>query len=246
MLRRLFRRNYGIAVRRVGVRSELSWHWRFLLWMALLSVSFAMAGWIYDAGRRIAGFDRQEYERERAEALDRISSLEKQLGRAQEDVRAGEGRLNVETAAVTQLAAQLKTIQKENVALKEELALFEGLVSSGRDVSAPLVRAPRVSIERVDGRRFRYRLMLVHQSPQKMVRDFNGEFRFELKVRSTGRDVMMPIPEPGASASSFRLSFKHIHRVEGGFNLPEGVELLGGEVFVSQEGRVLLRQAVSL
>lgn len=247
MLRRLFRRNYGIAVRRVGVRSELSWHWRFLFWLALLSISFALAGWIYDAGRRIAGYDRGEYERERAEALDRIAALERQLGKALEDVRAGEGRLNVETAAVAQLAQQIKALQKENLSLKEELALFEGLVSSARDLSGPVVRVPRVSVERAEGGKFRYRIILVHQTTHKAAPHFVGEFRFELKVRSAGRDAMISIPgAASASPGSFRLNFKHLHRVEGVFSLPEGAELLSGDLFVSQDGKVLLRQPVSL
>lgn len=247
MLRRLLSRNYGIAVRRVGVRSEVSWHWRFLFWVALLSISFAVAGWVYDAGRRIAGYDRGEYERERAEALDRISALEGRLGVALEQVRASEGRLNVEVAAVAQLAQQVRVLQKENLSLKEELALFEGLVSSGRDAPGPLVRVPRVGIERVDAGRYRYRIILVHQATQKGAREFSGEIRFDLKVRVAGRATAISVPDSAVvSPGAFRLSFRHLHRAEGDFSLPADAEVIAGELIVAQDGKVLLRQPVSL
>lgn len=247
MLRRLFRRNYGIAVRRVGVRSEVSWHWRFLFWVALLSISFALAGWVYDAGRRIAGYDRGEYERERAEALARITALERQLGKALEEVRASEGRLNVEVAAVTQLAQQIKVLQKENLSLKEELALFEGLVSSGRDAPGPVVRVPRASVERVEAGKYRFRIILVHQATQKAAREFTGEIRFDLKVRVAGREMAISVPESAAASSgAFKLSFRHLHRAEGGFSLPVDMEIITGELIVAQDGKVLLRQPVSL
>lgn len=246
MLKRLFRRNYGIAVRRVGVRSELAWYWRVLVWIGVLSVSIALAGWVYDAGRRIAGFDREEFERERGESQKRIGDLEKRLALALEDVRAGEGRLNVEIAAVGQLAAQIKAVQKENLALKEELALFEGLVSGARVAGANVIRVPRAVVERGDAGKFKYRLMLVHQSGQKSARDFSGEFRLEFKVRLGGRDVMISVPgEGGANSDAFRLGFRHIHRVEGEGVLPPGAEIISCEVLVLQGATVLLRQPVS-
>ena len=247
MLKRLFRRNYGIAVRRVGVRSELAWYWRLLVWIGVLSISIALAGLVYDAGRRIAGFDREEFERERAESLKKIGELEKRLALALEDVRAGEGRLNVEIAAVGQLAAQIKAAQKESLALKEELALFEGLVSGARGAGANVIRVPRAVIERGESGKFKYRLMLVHQSGQKPARDFAGEFRFEFKIRLGGRDVMISIPGEGVpSPDAFRLSFRHIHRVEGEGILPQGAEIVSCEVLVMQGANVLLRQPVSI
>lgn len=247
MIKRLFQQRYGIAARKVGVRSEWNWYWRFLFWGALFSVSLAAAGWVYDAGRRIAGFDRQASERELTEMTERLKALEQQLAKAQEQARAGEGRLNVETAALDQLAAQLKNVQKENIALKEELALFEGLVS-GRAASGPVaVRVPRASIERTGGGKYRYRVMLVHQPAQKGGRDFNGEFRFELRVRAAGRDVMIPIPGEGAGvAASFKLSFRHIHRAEGEFALPDGAELISADLYLTQGGGVLVKQPVAL
>ena len=40
------------------VKTHVAWYWRMLGLVAVLSCSFALAAWIYDAGRRFAGFDR--------------------------------------------------------------------------------------------------------------------------------------------------------------------------------------------
>jgi hypothetical protein len=247
MLNRLFQRKFGIAVRKVGVRSEIAWYWRIMIWIAVISLSMAFAGWLYDAGRRFAGFDREVSDQKLADAQARITVLNAQLARAQEQLRADEGRLTVESSSVTRLAQQLNTAQKENLALKEELALFEGLVSAaGAPTGAP-VRVARAAIDRIATGRYRYRLVFVHQAGNKNAREFSGDFRFELKVRSAGRDAMMAFP-PGEAGvpSEHRLSFKQIHRVEGELILPGGAEIIGGDLFILQAGAVVLRHPLKL
>lgn len=247
VFRRLLRRNYGIAVRRVGVRSELGWPLKFLSWLGLLSVSFVVAGWVFDAGRRVAGFDREEHERERRAATERIAVLEQRLADAIGSARAAEGGLNVEMASTAQLARQLRVLERENLSLREELALFEGLVSGGQQVPDSTIQVPRVSVDVVEVGRYRYRLMLVHRPPQKSMREFQGEFRFEFKVKSSGRESVVVVPGPqDERRGAHKLNFRHLHRVEGEFSLPGGAEIMGGEVSILQNGRVLARQAVSL
>jgi hypothetical protein len=247
MLNRLFQRKFGIAVRKVGVRSEIAWYWRALIWIGVISLSMAFAGWLYDAGRRFAGFDRQASEKNLADAHARIAVLDNQLAKAQEELRAGVGRLTVESSSVTQLAQQLKVVQAENLVLKEELALFEGLVSSAGAPTGVPVRVVRASIERLASGRYRYRLVLVHQAGQKNAKEFSGDFRFELKVRSSGRDAMMTLPradEPVPAA--YRLNFRQIHRVEGEFVLPVQGEVIGGDLYVGQAGAIVLRHTLKI
>ena len=63
------RRRFGIARSRVEIHSTLPWYWRWLGIAALLGISAVSAAWIYDAGRRFAGFDRSEVQEE----LSRVS-----------------------------------------------------------------------------------------------------------------------------------------------------------------------------
>lgn len=76
-LRRL-RSRFGIAAPRVSVRTHIPWYWRALATISVLSISIALAGWIYDAGRKIAGFDVRETAQEMAILRDRVAELEQE------------------------------------------------------------------------------------------------------------------------------------------------------------------------
>ena len=58
------RQRFGIAAPRVAIHSPIPWYWRWIGIAVLLGLSAASAAWIYDAGRRFAGFDRSEVQEE--------------------------------------------------------------------------------------------------------------------------------------------------------------------------------------
>ena len=62
------RQRFGIAAPKVAVRTHVPWYLRWLGLAVLLAFSAALAAWMYDAGRRFAGFDRSEVEQELAGA----------------------------------------------------------------------------------------------------------------------------------------------------------------------------------
>ena len=77
-LRRL-RGRFGISAPRVAIRTHLPWYWRALSIVILSGVSLALAGWIYDAGQRFAGFHQGASEHEIAEMRERLAKLELSL-----------------------------------------------------------------------------------------------------------------------------------------------------------------------
>lgn len=48
-LKRL-RQRFGISAPRVAIRTHVAWYWRALATVVVLSLSLALAAWIYDAG----------------------------------------------------------------------------------------------------------------------------------------------------------------------------------------------------
>ena len=58
------RKRFGIAAPRVAVHSPIPWYWRWAGVALLFGLSAAAATWIYDAGRRYAGFDESEVQGE--------------------------------------------------------------------------------------------------------------------------------------------------------------------------------------
>ena len=126
-LLRSLRRRFGISAPKMTVRTHVAWYWRWMGMVLLASVSLALALWIYDAGRRFAGFDRSEIEEEvktlRASAL----RLEAETTQLRSVADASESRLKIEQSAQAQLATQVKTLEEENRRIKEDLAFFENL-----------------------------------------------------------------------------------------------------------------------
>ena len=57
---KLMRQRFGIAAPRVEVQTQIPWYWRWAGIAVLLGVGGRRRSWIYDAGRRFAGFDRSE------------------------------------------------------------------------------------------------------------------------------------------------------------------------------------------
>jgi len=246
LIRRHFRQRFGITAPKVGVRSELHWYWRAMIWIVVLSASLVVALWIYDAGRLFAGYDRGRSERDLDELRAETVKLTADLSAQSEEARTLEGRLQVELATIDQLGAQLRQSQKENAAIREELALFEGLVSSAV-ATTESIKFGRVRIEpaAVTGR-YRFSVLLVRQVTAKNAKEMTGELQFSIRIKRSGTDGMMVVPGEGnPAASHYRFSVKYLHRAEGEFSLPSGATFNGGEVRLIQDGVVKLRQPLT-
>jgi hypothetical protein len=237
MLRKL-RRRFGISARAVTVRTEMAWYWRWLGLVIAAAVVVAVAGWMYDAGRRFAGFDRGEIEQELAVARDRLLKLEaenKELGAL---AHAGDARMQIERTAQQQLANQVKGLEEENARLKEDLGFFENLMpAESRDPGLSINRL-RVDRDVVPGQ-YRYRLLLLQSG--KRVAEFQGSLQFIVTLQEGGKDVILTLPGDAAADArtdpkAFRVSFKHFQRVEGVFQVPAGAKLKSVQARVLEHG----------
>src|SRR5262245_10716746 len=101
-----FHQRFGISAPRMTVRTHVAWYWRWLGMLVFLSLALALAAWMYDAGRRFAGFDRSELQNEFARLRESMSRLESEAARLRSIANASESRLKIEQTAQVQLAAQ--------------------------------------------------------------------------------------------------------------------------------------------
>lgn len=244
-LKRL-RQRFGISAPRVAVRTHVPWYWRASATVVILSVSLALAAWVYDAGRRFAGFDSNESAREIQLLRNYVMELDAELTKLRGVAGAGESRLQIEQAALRQLSSQVKSLELENAALKQDLAFFEGLMPSVDLGGEPGLR---ISDLRVDSSgksgEFRYR-MLVINSGGRLAKEVRGSLVLVLDVRLAGKDVMITIPsENDPNPQRFRFEIKHFFRLEGGFSVPEGGVIKRVEARLVQEGVVRARQSVA-
>jgi hypothetical protein len=127
---RALRRRFGIARSRVEIHSTLPWYWRWLGIAALLGISAVSAAWIYDAGRRFAGFDRSEVQEELSRVSRELDTARSELERLRAVANASDSRLSIERTAQQKLAQQIRTLEQDNARLREELGTFETMVTS--------------------------------------------------------------------------------------------------------------------
>ena len=231
-LLRFLRRRFGISAPKMTVRTHVAWYWRWMGMVLLASVSLALALWIYDAGRRFAGFDRSEIEEEvktlRASAL----RLEAETTQLRSVADASESRLKIEQSAQAQLATQVKTLEEENRRIKEDLAFFENLGPATNKLS---INRFTVQKDVLPGE-YRYRLLVLLGGAGRD-RQFQGSLQLVVNMQSQSRNGMIVIPDPSQPENpAFRLNFKYFQRVEGTFRVPEKTKIRSVQVRVMEQG----------
>ena len=228
------RQRFGIAAPRVAVHSPVPWYWRWLGFAVALAVAAAAATWIYDAGRRFAGFDRSEVEVELAATKRALASSQAELARLRAIADAAESRFSIERTTQEKLAQQIRALEQDNARAKEELATFESMLSSDNTAALSINRF-KVEPDVLPGE-YRYHLLLMTPRVRRE-REFNGRMELVVNLTEGGQSAMMVFPEPGdAEAAAFRLAFKYFRRVEGSFRVNPKAKLENVQVRIYEAG----------
>ena len=243
-LLKTLRQRFGISAPRMTVQTHVAWYWRMLGLVVVLSCSFALAAWMYDAGRRFAGFDRSEAEQELSQLRESVGKLTKEAAELRASVNASESELQIERAAQTQLLRQVKTLEDENARLKEDLAFFENLIPSEHRDNTLLINRFRVDPGALPGE-FRYRLLLLQGGRRD--KPFQGNLQLLVTLQGSDKDVIISLPEDGA-AQAYKISFKYFQRVEGTFRVAPGarVKMVSVRIFETGSTQVRATQSFNL
>jgi hypothetical protein len=230
------RQRFGIAAPRVAIQTEIPWYWRWVGIAVLLGISAAAAAWIYDAGRRFAGFDRTIVQDELNRVRGELEAAQAELERLRAIANAADSRVSIERTTQQKLAQQIRTLEQENARVRQELATFESALSSeGRNADALSIYSFKVEPEVLPGE-YRYRLLLLTPTSRRQ-RDFSGRLELVINLQEGGRNVMMSFPEPAdAGAAAFRLAFKYFRRVEGTFRVSPKAKVESVQVRVYETG----------
>jgi len=246
-LRRL-RKRFGIAAPRVAVRTEVPWYLRWLAIAVMLAFAAALALWMYDAGRRFAGFDRDQVEQQLAEAKAQLETARSELNRLRAIANAAGSQLAIERTAQEKLAQQIRTLEQQDGKLREDLAIFERMLTSDpSSVPALAIYRFEVTPDVLPGE-YRYRMLLL-TSGLRRDREFDGRLELVVSMTEDGKSAIMKFPErTDASASAFRLTFKYFRRVEGTFRVgPKAkVESVQVRVYEGNSDQARATQTVNL
>ena len=233
---RKLRQRFGIAAPTVAVRTQVPWYLRWLGIAVMLAFSAALAAWMYDAGRRFAGFDRSEVEQEINAARSELAKLHEELQRLRAVANASDSKVSIERTTQQKLAQQIRSMGQENARLREELAIFESMLSSEAASAAPLsVLRFKVEPDVLPGE-FRYRVMLL-ASGARRGKEFQGKLELVVGLTEDGRSAMITVPGTGdADAANFRLGFKHFQRIDGIFRVSPKAKVTSVQLRVYETG----------
>jgi len=237
---RLLRRRLSISAPRMAVRSHLPWPLRWAVVALMLGFSGALALWAFDFGRSIAGLDRDA-----RDMKEQVTQLRQQLGDARKDRDAAQSVANaadslLKTERVTQqrLADQVKALEAENLALKDDLGFFERLLPATADGLA--LRG--LAVDALGNGQWHYQLLLMQQGGRKQ-----GDFAGKVELVPSGLRDGRPWTADAAQAVTMPLSFRQYRRLEGQFQLPAGVVVKQVQVRVlDASGAIRASQSVSL
>lgn len=236
---RLIRRRLSISSPRMAVRSHMPWPLRWAVAALMLGFSAALALWAFEFGRNIAGLNQDG-----RHASELITQLRQQLDDARRDrdaaqsvANSADSLLKAEKVTQQRLAEQVKSLEAENLALKDDLGFFERLLpASGSGLSVRGLQA-----EAAGQGQLRFQLLIMQQGGRAQP-EFKGKVELLLSGTRDGRPWADSAP-----TFSQPLAFKQYRRVEGLLNLPANSTVKQVQVRVIDEvGQVRAGQVQAL
>lgn len=193
----------------MAVRSALPWPVRWMLGAVMLGFSAAIALWAFEFGKGIAGLDTNA--KEELQALRaQVSQLHAEREKAQSIANTSGSLLTAEKAAQEKMAAQIRQLESDNLALRDDLGFFEKLLPAG---SADGVSIRSLQAELLNQTQLKWQVLVIQ--PVKGAPDFNGKLDLTINGTLTGKPWMVNLPG-GAQV----LQVRQYRRVEGILDLP--------------------------
>ena len=228
---------------KMTIRSQLPLPVKLAAALVALSLGGALAIWIFDRGRDITGFNPKASQNQLQSYKEQIEKLTSERDRLATVANAAESTLNIERAAQKQLTQQAKTLEADNMRLKEDLAFFESLLPADTGTRGISIR--RVVVDMVAPGQLRYRLLVMQGGKGNV--QFDGNVQFSINGQHGGKSVMMLLPDAKSNdADKFKISFKHYQRLEGILAIPEGWIVKTVQARVLEKGQLRTQQSANL
>ena len=206
---KLLRRRLTISAPRVSVRSAMPWPLRWVGFAIVLGFCAAISLWAFEFGKSIAGLDsgaKEELLRLRADA----EKLRQDRDKAQSILNTSGSLITAEKAAQERLTAQIKVLEAENRALREDVGFFERLIPAA-GTEGVSIRALQAEV--LAETQLKWQVLVIQ--PIKNAPEFRGKLQLSVAGTLEGKPWMMELPG-GAQP----LQFRQYRRIEGMIDLP--------------------------
>jgi hypothetical protein len=210
---KLLRRRLTISAPRMKVRSAMPWPIQWATAAVVLGFCGAISLWAFEKGKEIAGVADSSSREELVRLRDDVEKLRAERDRVQSILNTSGSAITVERAAQERMAAQVRTLEAENRALREDLGFFEKLTPSS-GTGAVAIRG--LQAEMLAGTQLKWQVLVIQ--PVKNAPEFKGRLELSLSGTQDGKPWTMPLPGGGQP-----LQFRQYRRVEGMVELPPQV-----------------------
>jgi hypothetical protein len=240
---KLLRRRLSISAPRMTVRTHVPWPVRAGALMVILAISAALGMWLYEEGKRFAGFG-EDLRSEVSRLKGENAALAADRDRLAAAASSAESRLNIERSAQETLGNQIRSLELDNAKLKDDVAFFENLSASG-PVDGLAIKRLQVEKDTIP-HQMHYRLLVIQGG--HVDHDFNGDLQLIVTLQQGGKAVIMNFPDgsPGTDAKAFQVSFRFFKRIEGTFRVPAGASVSQFEARVLEKGAVRAQRSVTV
>jgi hypothetical protein len=206
---RLLRRRLTISAPRMAVRSAMPWPFRWAGVAIMLGFCAAISLWAFEFGKDIAGLDSGAKE-ELLRLRNDMAKIREERDKAQSVFNTSASLITAEKAAQERMAAQIKTLEAENRALRDDLGFFEKLIPSSA-VEGVAIRG--LQAEMLGASQLKWQVLVIQ--PTKNAPEFRGKLEVNIVGTLDGKPWMMNLPG-GAQP----LQFRQYRRIEGMIDLP--------------------------
>jgi hypothetical protein len=206
---RLLRRRLTISAPRMAVRSAMPWPLRWVMIAVVFGFCASIALWAFEFGKDIAGLEPNAKE-ELAKLRAEVRQLRDERDKAQSVANTSGSLLTAEKVAQEKLGEQIRLLETDNRALRDDLGFFEKLLPTA-GVEGVAIRG--LQAEMVGPAQLKWQVLVIQ--PVKNAPEFSG--KLELTVTGTQNGKPWSAVLPGAAQS---LQFRQYRRIEGVLDLP--------------------------
>ncbi|MEY3122646.1 MAG: hypothetical protein RI993_1471 [Pseudomonadota bacterium] len=155
-------------------------------------------------------------------------------------------QLQISNATRVDLAKQVKSLDEENERLREDLSLFQRLISGNDEAADAELVIHRFSLEpsQIPGE-YLYTLLLAQGG--KRLKNFIGSLEFAVELKQDDDKKLISLVDENAS-KGFPVNFRYYHRLEKSFQVPTEtvVESLQVRIFENGESKPILTKTIQL
>ena len=193
----------------MSVRSAMPWPLRWIGVAIVLGFCGAIGLWAFEFGKSIAGLDTGAKE-ELLRLREETARMRQERDKAQSVYNTSASMITAEKAALERLTAQIRKLETENRALRDDLGFFEQLIPAS---GAGGVAIRGLQAEVLAGTQLKWQVLVMQ--PGRNAPEFNGRLQLTATGTLDGKPWMMELP--GAAQP---LQLRQYRRVEGMVDLP--------------------------